>query len=650
MQPTSTNLPPGILGRRTTAAVVATVFAATSCANAYADRFAAAVRLSDGDAVERLLLSGKDVNARNDAGDTLLMQAVALSDADMVALLLRHGALVHERNSAGATALMWAVGSGEKTKLLLRSGADVNASTDDGLTPLIMAAVLPESLEVVRMLIERGADVNANANRFSPLMAASFRGDPETVELLIEAGADPTARNQFGYSPLHGASFNGSANITKLLLSHGVDPNVDVNGFTPAMWASVHGKKESLGMLLDAGADVNAQQNEFGTTPLLWAATTGRYETIEMLLAANADQSAEDAFGGRALDWAARRGDQRIIDLLGAAPQATPSTSRPTSDPPIRAAEPPSPDHVRISVEQSLRLLQKTGPAFSRNSDCASCHHQSLPAMAYGLARSLGYDLDEKTVEQQRSEVIGQLLSQREDLLQGFGAVDVLDPAFFLTGLAAEDVPANRGTDAAVAYLAGRQRRDGSWRNVQHRPPMQQSDVVNTALGIRALQAYGLPGRQMEMKERVARASRWLQSRNTDLPHEAAMALLGLHWAGANSEAIRKTSTHLASKQAGDGGWSQLPGLASDAFATGLALVALRESGVASTNDAIYQRGVSFLLQSQHDDGSWYVESRSFPVQPYFETSFPHGRSQFISTAATAWATMALLPCGELSD
>ena len=55
-----------------------------------------------------------------------------------------------------------------------------------------------------------------------------------------------------------------------------------------------------------------------------------------------------------------------------------------------------------------------------------------------------------------------------------------------------------------------------------------------------------------------------------------------------------------------------------------------------------YQKGVQYLLRTQLEDGSWFMRSRAFAFQPYFETGFPHGTNQFISAAATSWATMAL--------
>jgi len=51
---------------------------------------------------------------------------------------------------------------------------------------------------------------------------------------------------------------------------------------------------------------------------------------------------------------------------------------------------------------------------------------------------------------------------------------------------------------------------------------------------------------------------------------------------------------------------------------------------------------VRYLLTTQLDDGSWHVRSRAPKFQPYFESGFPHGQDQWISSAATAWASMAL--------
>ncbi len=114
----------------------------------------------------------------------------------------------------------------------------------------------------------------------------------------------------------------------------------------------------------------------------------------------------------------------------------------------------------------------------------------------------------------------------------------------------------------------------------------------------------------------------------------------------ANSLRLRaRAGSDLLREQRPDGGWAQLPTLASDAYATGQALVALKEVGVLKPSDPAYKRGAQFLMNTQMDDGSWYVRSRTpIPFQPYFESGFPFGHDQFISAAATNWAAMALAP------
>jgi hypothetical protein len=81
--------------------------------------------------------------------------------------------------------------------------------------------------------------------------------------------------------------------------------------------------------------------------------------------------------------------------------------------------------------------------------------------------------------------------------------------------------------------------------------------------------------------------------------------------------------------------------MATDAYATGQALWALAEAGLPPDAPA-YRRGAEYLLKTQLEDGTWFVRTRAFGFQPCFETGFPHGRSQFISTVATAWASVAL--------
>jgi squalene cyclase len=261
--------------------------------------------------------------------------------------------------------------------------------------------------------------------------------------------------------------------------------------------------------------------------------------------------------------------------------------------------------------------------------------------MTVALARKHGFKVDETVASEERAHILNDMGARVRPLLLGTG-IDPTLSVHVLTGMAAEDEPSSRITDALVHYLVLRQREDGHWQQENYRPPDEASDFQFTALAVRGLQAYAPKGRRQDITVRIDRARRWLQSTEPAETTDRVFQLLGLAWAQADYETITIAVTKLLSEQRKDGGWVQLSTLASDAYATGLALYALHEGGGVAVDHPAYQRGVEFLLQTQLEDGSWFVASRSFPIVEYSESGFPHRRSQFISAAATCWATMAL--------
>ena len=174
------------------------------------------------------------------------------------------------------------------------------------------------------------------------------------------------------------------------------------------------------------------------------------------------------------------------------------------------------------------------------------------------------------------------------------------------------------------------------------RPPMTAGDYQAAALAIYALKHYGPTAEEADTRKSIARAAAWLESARPSLTQDRAFHLLGLVWAEANPAIIRSAAKALGSMQRDDGGWSQLPALGSDAYATGQALYALNVGAKTPTADRIYRKGVDYLMRTQAPDGSWHVKSRSIWLQPYFESGFPYGHDQWISVAGTAWASMAL--------
>ncbi len=122
---------------------------------------------------------------------------------------------------------------------------------------------------------------------------------------------------------------------------------------------------------------------------------------------------------------------------------------------------------------------------------------------------------------------------------------------------------------------------------------------------------------------------------------DASFRLMGLAWAHAPDSDIEAARKDLLAMQRADGGWGQTSAYSSDAYSTGEAVVALKESGA----DA--PKGIRFLISNQAKDGTWRTKSRMVsPAEvspPYFETGFPYKKDQFLSYAGSCWATMALL-------
>jgi hypothetical protein len=198
--------------------------------------------------------------------------------------------------------------------------------------------------------------------------------------------------------------------------------------------------------------------------------------------------------------------------------------------------------------------------------------------------------------------------------------------------------------DAQIHHLATIQGKDGAWYNNLPRPPIQSSDITATSLAIRALKTYSFLSRKNEFERRISKGRNWLWKAKPSNTEARAYQILGLAWSGEDASKLQPMISALLNEQRKGGGWAQLPGLDPDSYATGLALFAIRTGSGSTINaaDPAFLRGVEFLLQSQLDDGSWFVARRAFPFQPTMKSGFPHIRDSWISSTGTSWATIAL--------
>jgi ankyrin repeat protein len=592
-----------------------------------------AVRTGNRAAVNRLLTSDPGAaSAKSDAGLTPLVAAAMYGDARTVAVLLDRGADPNARTEAGSTALMWTADPAI-ARLLLDRGADPNVRSDDGRTPILVAAGRSGSAGLVRLLLDRGArivDLEPDVFAATPLSEAAYVGDGDVFRMLVDHGADPRTMWPIAMARALRSTCEPCAEVLVRLRNPSL-ADLAAEYLVPPL-----ADGRALRALVDGLGDPRARDRG-GRSLLLRTAHSDALaaDTIAALVARGADVNAAGRQGETPLLAARLRGDTPIVDLLVQAG---------ASAPPI-AAERPSPkpaSSARAAVERSLPLLQRADVSFTRKTGCVSCHHNALTAMTVAAARRRGFAVDERAADAQVSATASYLELWRERALEHVGVAGDADAiGYLLLGLGAARHPRNLATDAMARYLKDRQLADGRWTIQAHRPPLESNDIQATAAAMRALRLYSPLVQAADYEAAVRRAAAWLESARPGTTEERAFQLLGLTWAAANPGAVRRARRDLVAQQRADGGWSQLPSMASDAYATGQALVALRESGIAA-NDAAVARGAGFLLQTQLEDGSWFVRSRSIQVDPIFESGFPHGRDQWISAAATNWAATAL--------
>lgn len=601
------------------------------------------LRSGDRQSFIKLASDPKIGDRKGPGGATPLMQAVLYGEPDDVRLLLQKGADPNIRNDAGATALMWAMGDPEKTRLLLEHGADVNARSEDSRTPLLIAAGQFGASETVKLLLERGASLSTkspNPTGYStPLAEAAFAGDETLLHTLIDKGAD--VKGSGPVMLLNAMRARCKPCLDTLLV------NPDRRALTSAavQLCPPRGDARVLKELIDRGADVNARDGLGNTLLMLAASSDGILtDTVKTLVDHGADLNATNPNGETALDLAKLRGRTPVVDLLANAGAKTGTVS---ADP-IATARPAG--SVRAAIERSIPLLQKTDSIFLQKAGCVSCHHNGLTAISMATARSHGFKVDDQMTRTSLKALDSYIESWRERALQGVGIPGNANTmSSILLGLGAANYPPDPATDAMARLLKSRQSPEGKWRAFSHRPPMEASDISVTADSLRALQIYAPKAQRARYELTLKRAADWLIKAKPETVPERSMQLLGLGWTGlrAQNVTLRKFISELLREQRPDGGWAQLSTLESDPYATGQALVALREAGGLAVTSLAYRRGVRFLLNTQREDGSWYVRTRAIPLQPYFESGFPYGRDQWISAAATNWATMALALTGK---
>ena len=564
--------------------------------------------------VKALLGKGADPNARNGLEFTPLIFAAASSQPDVMEALLAAGAKL-EAESPFGSALSFAAQSGSvaSIKFLLSRGANVNAKRQDELSVLMLASEAGAA-EVIPDLFIRKAIVDAKAiDGTTALISAARQGHVEVGRALLECGA-------------------------------GVEIS-DSHGRTPLMYAAMNGRERFVELLLEKGARTDPR-DQHGNTALLLAASYGDYPAVVRALAKHgANLSVVDAHKRSPLAIARQRSYRQAEQVLaGLMPDGG-----------ARAGETPNRMPLE-AVRSGLKALEQSMRVFNQRTGCNSCHHEGLGRMATGEALRRGLALDAALTRAQaqrlEAQVNGMSPLNRAALkdpkaMTHLPLIEIdevsFESGYLLAGMAAQKQSATAAIGEMTMVLARQQKPAGFWTSGTRRIPMQSSNFTSTALAVKALRTYGPRPLATEVQERVRRAAAWLASTPAEDTESRTFKLLGLSWAENGEAEIQRAAKDLLDHQNADGGWSQLPGMPSDAYATGEALYALGVAGKVSAKDPAFDRGTQFLLRTQDPDGSWFVNKRAIQANNYLDGGFAHGQSQYSSFNASCWATMALL-------
>lgn len=285
----------------------------------------------ESDVLQALYKAGADIDARDEDGNTRLILAGYIErDLELVQTLLDLGADPDILNSNGITPLQYECGrnrdiSKEHTEILLNASADPNIRSKYGDTALTRAINHHDAdLEIIRMLLEAGADVNlADGEKRPPLFYALNNQSPEAVRMLIETGADISWKTTTNGTTMlmHALRKKNNIDTIKLLVEHGADINATTEGEnnTVLMYAArYHPDPEVLHYLIQSGAKVS-QKNSNGETAFLWAMQFNTEKVARIL----GDPEKQDADNLSETDYEKTKPagavNGRIISILDAA-------------------------------------------------------------------------------------------------------------------------------------------------------------------------------------------------------------------------------------------------------------------------------------------------------------------------------------------
>ncbi|KAJ3101504.1 hypothetical protein HDU97_001319 [Phlyctochytrium planicorne] len=287
------------------------------------DALLMATRNSKVEIVEYLLKSGFSANTQNYEGCSPLHLTAILSSIPIAELLISHSADVNLPDRKGNTPLIVASSHSNLAivDFLLSRSASVNSRNASGLTALHVTTSLP----ILETLLKHGADVEAMSHEgLTPLLYHCQLGRMEIVKGLIEYGADLRVRDLGGRTCLHLCAFRGYTDLVRLIL---------------AREGLLSGSRDSVLVAKRSGLDVSAVSLR-GNTPLHAAAEPGHREIVQMLLDAGSDVTKRNISGLVAADLAKEEGVRDLLDDYGLLSSIGGKSSSSGGHPPLMPSRP----------------------------------------------------------------------------------------------------------------------------------------------------------------------------------------------------------------------------------------------------------------------------------------------------------------------
>ena len=262
-----------------------------------------AVRYNNNVEVIKCLIEyGADVRAVTEEGGTLLHLVALNNELSVVKYVLSLGLDINSTDKDGWTPLQWAVRDNnnvEVIKCLIEYGADVRAVTEEGGTLLHLVAGNNE-LSVVKYVLSLGFDItDRDGLGWTPLHCAAVKNDNvEVIKCLIECGADIRSITQDGKNLLHLVAYNNELSIVKYVLNLGLDINSrDEDGWTPLHCAAVENDNvEVIKCLIEYGADIRSITQD-GKNLLHLVAYNNELSVVKYVLSLGFDITDRDGLG-----------------------------------------------------------------------------------------------------------------------------------------------------------------------------------------------------------------------------------------------------------------------------------------------------------------------------------------------------------------